>query len=110
MYLTELDLKVAKGELQRPKIWDPVIETLVERGAAHAQAFIDHLSDRWSISETRKDWRLRHASAGTEAASSSLMDWHERTNSFGQLDAVQEKRRLNHAAEVGAETVSRRVI
>ncbi|MEH2626307.1 putative RecB family nuclease [Bradyrhizobium sp. AZCC 1719] len=42
-YLTELDLKVARGELKRPKIWDPVLETLAERGAAHEQAFIDHL-------------------------------------------------------------------
>lgn len=42
-YLTELDLKVAKGELQKPKVWDPVLETLAERGAAHEQAFIDHL-------------------------------------------------------------------
>src|SRR6201996_6012323 len=42
-YLTELDLKVAKGELQKPKVWDPVLETLAERGAAHEKAFIDHL-------------------------------------------------------------------
>lgn len=34
-YLTVLDLKVASGELQRPKVWDPVLETLAERGAAH---------------------------------------------------------------------------
>jgi predicted RecB family nuclease len=45
-YLTELDLKVASGELQKPKIWDPVLETLAERGAAHEQAFIDHLRAR----------------------------------------------------------------
>ena len=32
-YLTELDLKVAKGELQKPKVWDPVLESLAERGA-----------------------------------------------------------------------------
>ncbi|MCK1378211.1 TM0106 family RecB-like putative nuclease, partial [Bradyrhizobium sp. 24] len=42
-YLTQLDLKVAKGELQKPKVWDPVLQTLAERGAAHEQAFIDHL-------------------------------------------------------------------
>ena len=27
-YLTELDLKVARGELQRPKIWDPTLQIL----------------------------------------------------------------------------------
>lgn len=42
-YLTALDLNVASGELPRPKVWDPVLETLAERGAAHEQAFIDHL-------------------------------------------------------------------
>ena len=42
-HLTELDLKVVSGELDKPKIWDPVLETLAERGAAHEQAFIDHL-------------------------------------------------------------------
>jgi hypothetical protein len=31
-YLTSLDVKVANGELSKPKIWDPVLETLV----AHA--------------------------------------------------------------------------
>jgi predicted RecB family nuclease len=42
-HLTELDLKVANGEIEKPKIWDPTLETLAERGAAHEQAFIDHL-------------------------------------------------------------------
>lgn len=42
-YLTELDLKVAKGELQKPKIWDPVLETLADRGAQHERGFIEHL-------------------------------------------------------------------
>ena len=32
-YLTELDLKVANGELEKPKVWDPVLEALAERGA-----------------------------------------------------------------------------
>ena len=42
-YLTELDLKVANGELEKPKIWDPVLEALVERGALHEQGFIEHI-------------------------------------------------------------------
>jgi len=42
-YLTELDLKVANGELEKPKIWDPVLETLAERGAQHEQGFLEHL-------------------------------------------------------------------
>lgn len=42
-HLTELDLRVAKGELEKPKIWDPVLETLAERGAQHERGFVDHL-------------------------------------------------------------------
>src|SRR5207245_3518823 len=42
-YLTELDLKVANGELKKPRVWDPVLETLAERGALHEQDFIKHL-------------------------------------------------------------------
>src|SRR5947209_19332142 len=42
-YLTELDLKVANGEMEKPKVWDPVLETLAERGALHEQGFIEHI-------------------------------------------------------------------
>ena len=42
-YLTELDLRVANGELEKPKVWDPVLETLAERGALHEQGFIEHI-------------------------------------------------------------------
>jgi uncharacterized protein len=42
-YLTELDLRVANGELEKPKIWDPVLEALVERGALHEKGFIEHI-------------------------------------------------------------------
>jgi uncharacterized protein len=44
-YLTALDLKVAKGELDKPKMWDPVLETLAERGNLHEQGFVDHLKE-----------------------------------------------------------------
>jgi uncharacterized protein len=42
-YLTSLDLKVADGELDKPKIWNPVLEVLAERGSLHEREFIDHL-------------------------------------------------------------------
>lgn len=42
-YLTELDLKVANGELEKPRIWDPLLETLAERGALHERGYLDHL-------------------------------------------------------------------
>jgi predicted RecB family nuclease len=42
-YLTALDLKVVSGELEKPKIWDPVLEVLAERGTLHERGFIEHI-------------------------------------------------------------------
>lgn len=42
-HLTGLDLAVVKGELVKPKIWDPLLEILQERGAIHEQNYIEHL-------------------------------------------------------------------
>ena len=43
-FLTSLDLAVAKGTVAKPKIWDPVLEVLAERGALHEQGYIEHLT------------------------------------------------------------------
>ena len=42
-HLTGLDLDVAKGALEKPKVWDPLLEILWERGARHEKGFVDHL-------------------------------------------------------------------
>ena len=42
-YLTNLDLAVARGERQKPAIWDPVLELLAQRGALHEQRYLKHL-------------------------------------------------------------------
>src|SRR6187455_1178737 len=42
-HLTALDLEVAKGTRPKPKIWDPVLELLAERGALHEASYVDHL-------------------------------------------------------------------
>ncbi|MFB6448176.1 TM0106 family RecB-like putative nuclease [Bradyrhizobium tunisiense] len=44
-YLTQLDLKVAHGELAKPRLRDdPALDALVERGKTHEQGFVDHLA------------------------------------------------------------------
>lgn len=68
-YLTHLDLKVAKGELAKPRPRDdPTLDALVERGKIHEQGFVDHLAkqggtvtaiggvgiDRASVAQTRE--------------------------------------------------------
>ncbi|AND92604.1 hypothetical protein ACVIWV_009259 [Bradyrhizobium diazoefficiens] len=55
-YLTYLDLKVAQGELARPRVRDdPTLDALTERGKIHERGFVDHLAEqggsvarRWS--------------------------------------------------------------
>src|SRR5258707_8445850 len=42
-HLTALDAAVARGSLSKPKIWDPVLQALVERGLAHERAYVDTL-------------------------------------------------------------------
>ena len=42
-HLTGLDLSVANGILPRPRVWDPVLAILAERGSAHEKNYVDHL-------------------------------------------------------------------
>src|ERR1700722_3302601 len=42
-HLTALDAAVARGSLSKPKIWDPVLQTLVERGLAHEREYVETL-------------------------------------------------------------------
>ena len=42
-HLSALDLRVARGELQRPVRHDEVLDDLRERGRAHEQAYLAHL-------------------------------------------------------------------
>jgi predicted RecB family nuclease len=43
-HLTELEKAVARGELAAPKVWDPSLAALWERGAQHEASYIDHLN------------------------------------------------------------------
>lgn len=42
-HLTQLDLAVIAGELSKPKLWDPLLEVLAERGAQHERGYLDYL-------------------------------------------------------------------
>lgn len=42
-HLTGLDIEVARGTLPKPAFWDPLLQTLWERGARHERGFVDHL-------------------------------------------------------------------
>ena len=45
-HLTGLDIAVATGALGKPKVWDPLLEILWERGARHEQGFVEHLKSQ----------------------------------------------------------------
>jgi uncharacterized protein len=45
-HLTHLDAQVAAGTLAKPESWDPSLEVLWERGAAHERAYVEHLRSR----------------------------------------------------------------
>src|SRR5258708_34058641 len=42
-HLTQLDLAVATGKEKAPKIWNPLLQLLWERGLAHERSYIEHL-------------------------------------------------------------------
>jgi uncharacterized protein len=44
-HLTALDAAVAHGTLNKPKIWDPVLQTLLERGIAHEKQYVETLRE-----------------------------------------------------------------
>src|SRR6266446_6644198 len=43
-HLTVLDRAVAEGALSKPKVWDPLLQILSERGAAHERSYVEHLT------------------------------------------------------------------
>jgi predicted RecB family nuclease len=44
-HLTQLNLQVAHGARGKPELWDPSLEILWERGAAHERAYVQHLRE-----------------------------------------------------------------
>lgn len=43
-HLTELDRAVASGMLEKPRVWDPLLQILQERGFRHENGFVEHLA------------------------------------------------------------------
>jgi uncharacterized protein len=44
-HLAALDHAVAEGVLAKPKVWDPLLDLLRERGAIHEQNYVEHLAN-----------------------------------------------------------------
>ena len=41
-HLTALDVAAARGQLDKPKPWDPLLQILAERGLAHERQYVEH--------------------------------------------------------------------
>src|SRR3984957_18231088 len=74
-HLTALDAAVARGSIGKPKIWDPVLKTLVERGLAHEREYVETLKQSGvsvveiaggGISASQADQTLTAMRAGTD--------------------------------------------
>jgi uncharacterized protein len=48
-HLTALDAAVARGTLSKPKIWDPVLQALVERGLARERKYVETRSSNRAV-------------------------------------------------------------
>ena len=59
-HLSGLDCAVAEGALAKPKVWDPLLQILWERGSIHEQNYVTHLEQAGGfISEKAIAYRRR---------------------------------------------------
>jgi predicted RecB family nuclease len=74
-HLTALDAAVARGSLQKPTFWDPVLKALVERGMAHERQYVERLKQTGvsvvevaggGINSSQVDQTLEAMRAGTD--------------------------------------------
>lgn len=74
-HLTHLDAQVASGVLSKPDVWDPSLDVLWERGAAHERAYVDHLRSQGlkideiegvGVSQAQVDQTMAAMRAGAE--------------------------------------------
>jgi len=47
-HLTALDVRAARGEFERPKIYSPVVQTLQEKGLAHERGYLGYLKTKYN--------------------------------------------------------------
>ena len=70
--LTELDLAVAKGALAKPRVWNPLLDVLRERGLRHEQGYVDHLRAKGLDIETIAGIGINEEAVAATAKAMSL--------------------------------------
>ncbi len=68
-HLTHLDTQVVDGSLKAPKVWDPLLALLAERGAIHERDYVEHLREAgYSVVEIDGEGPLESAAERTLTA------------------------------------------
>src|SRR5438874_1401349 len=104
-HLTVLDTAVARGELEKPRFWDPLLQTLFDRGLAHERAYVEHLRQAGyevveidgpsGIDQTRVDKTIEAMRAGATVVvqGAFLRDgWAGRTDILKRVEPPNSER------------------
>lgn len=98
-HLTSLDTAVTNGSLEKPKVWDPLLAILVERGSIHEHNYVEHLRNAGyevaeiegtGVDQLRADETTQAMRAGAEiiVQGAFLHDyWSGRTDILRRVDA-----------------------
>jgi hypothetical protein len=74
-HLTALDAAVARGTATKPKIWDPVLETLAERGKAHEREYLEKLEQSGGCLLWRSRTTMTVVCGGYQLRRCKLVRW-----------------------------------
>jgi predicted RecB family nuclease len=103
-HLTQMDWSVAKGDIEGPDSWDPLLDILRDRGLVHEKAFIDHLRDQQleialvegeGVNQTLIDRTEEHLRAGVDIIIQAALGDE---NWGGRADIL---RKVDHPSDLG---------
>lgn len=97
-HLMALERAVADGALTRPRIWDPLLEVLAQRGVIHERAYVEHLSADAGLDVAR----INGVSVSSAAVAETL-------GAMRRGSAVIVQAALSHGSWSGRADVLRRV-
>ncbi|HEV8515127.1 MAG TPA: hypothetical protein VGQ59_17720, partial [Cyclobacteriaceae bacterium] len=81
-HLTQLERKVALGELKRPSYRDPSLDVLIQRGREHEAAYVKYLSKKMKVVDVRgqsQEATLEAMKAGVDVIVQATLEegqWH----------------------------------
>jgi len=101
-HLTACDLDVANGKTAKPKVWNPLLEVLWERGRIHEEDYIKHLKDQgfdvvkiegFDITEEAVEQTKQAMKSGTKIIVQGALSeerWHGRADILRRVEKPSE--------------------